>query len=190
MSFAMNLININMWEQMVLVFAVAFYLVECFMGYKAIKWLVAIVGFVIGFLIGFIVTGQMYTNDFYIPTIVGIAAGICLALVAFKLYLVGVFIFCGTVACRAIANLPFGNDQAQYILKLVLCIAVFVIVGILAVKFAKFCIIAITAITGSINAVNLLRTPIVMLDNNMILRIAVIALLAIVGILIQKATNK
>ncbi len=190
MSFAMNLININMWSQMVLVFAVAFYLVECFMGYKAIKWLVAIVGFIIGFLIGFIVTGQMYTNDFYIPTIVGIAAGIGLALVAFKLYLVGVFIFCGAVACRAIAHLPFGDDQTQSILKLVLCIAAFVIVGILAVKFAKFCIIAITAVTGSINAVNLLKTPIVMLDSNTILRIAVIALLAIVGILIQKATNK
>lgn len=190
MNLTLNLLNIDMWNQITLVFAVAFYLVECFMGYKAIKWLVAIVGFILGFFIGFSIACGMYTNDFYIPTVIGIAAGIGLALVAFKLYLVGVFIFCGAVASRAVASLPFGDDQTQSILKLILCLAVFVVVGILAVKFAKFCIIAITAVTGSINAINHLKTPIVILDENMILRIAFIALLAIVGILIQKATNK
>ena len=179
-----------MWSQITLVFAVAFYLFECFMGYKAIKWLVAIVGFVVGFLVGFFVTAGMYTNDYYIPTVVGIFAGIALALIAFKLYLVGVFIFCGTVACRAVANLPLGDDQTQSILKAVLCLAVFIVVGILAVKFAKFCIMAVTAITGSINAINLLRTPVVILDQNTVLRIAFIVLIAIMGIIIQKATNK
>lgn len=185
----LNLFSLETWNEIFLVLSAAFYLIECFFGYKCIKALVAVVGFIVGFVLGFSISAGYFTDAAYIPALIGIAAGILLALIAFKLYLVGVFIFCGTVAFQAVGRLPLNADGAQEMLKSVLCIAAFIIVGILAVKFSKWCIILITSITGSINAINLLRTPIPSLDSNTVLRIAVIALVAVCGIMVQRAMN-
>lgn len=176
--------------QIILVFSVAFYLAEAYMGYRCIKVMVAIAGFFVGFLVGFIMTIRFYQQDAYLPTVIGIIAGILLALVAFRLYLIGVFIFCGATAAGAVAKLPIPSEGGGTILRIVLCIAAFVIVGILAVKFSKLCIIVITAVTGAVNAGNLLCTPFPVMAENILIRIAVIAVIAISGILIQKLTSK
>lgn len=186
----LNLLSADTWGQIALVFSVAFYLLEVYVGYKGIKWLVAVVGFLIGFLIGFFASAGVFTQNGYVPAAIGIGSGVLLALAAFKLYMVGVFIYCGSLASQAVTHLPLGNDGAQGAVQVVLCIAAFIIVGILAVKFAKSCIIAVTAITGSINAVNLLCTPIPALEANFVLRIAVIILIAVTGIIVQRATTK
>mgnify|MGYP004426406743 CR=1 FL=1 len=185
-----SLFSLEAITQIIMVFSVAFYFVECFFGYKCIKVFVLIAGFLIGFLVGFFITLSFYLNDAYIPAAVGIGVGILLALVAFKLYLVGVFIFCGAIAAQAVTCLPLSGDGAEGIIKTVLCIAAFIVVGILAVKFAKLCIVLVTAVTGAINAINLLRTPIAVLDNNTIIRFAVIAAVAIAGITVQRLTTR
>ena len=173
--------------QIVLVFGVCFYLVETWFGYRFMKALVAIVGFFAGFTIGFVIAMRLYQKDAYIPAVAGILVGILLALVAFKLYLVGVFLYCGSIAAGAVAQLPINGE---YWLKLVLCAAAFIVVGILAVRFARLAIILITSISGAFGAVNLLRTPVVQLDSNLLLRLAVIAAIAVSGILIQQLTAK
>jgi hypothetical protein len=186
----LNLLSFETWNQVFLVFSVAFYLLQCYAGYKCVKWLVAVVGFGVGFMIGFFVSAGYFTQAAYIPAAIGIGAGIGMAFLAFRLYLVGIFIYCGYAAYSAVSNLPIENEGSMAVLRAVLCIGAFIIVGILAVKFAKLCIIAVTAITGSINAVNLLRTPIEALDENTVLRIAVIILIAVTGIIIQRMTTK
>ncbi len=174
--------------QIALVFSVAFYLVEAYMGYRCIKVLIAIVGFFLGFMIGFMVTMRFYLQDAYLPTVIGLLAGILLAIVAFRLYLIGVFIFCGATAAGAAAQLPILQDNT--VLQIIMWVAVFVIVGILAVKFSKMCIIVITAVTGAVSAGNLLCTPFPVMESNFLIRIAVIAVIAISGILVQKLTAK
>lgn len=186
----LNLFSADTWYQIYIVFAVAFYLLECYMGYRLIKGFSAVVGFILGFVIAFSIAAGMYTSDAYIPAIIGICAGIGLALVAFKLYLVGVFIYCGAVASSAVLRLPLSQTGSTGVLLIVLCIAAFVVVGILAVKFSRMCIIAVTSVTGAINAANLLREPLVLIDTNVVLRIAVIALIAVTGILVQRLTTK
>lgn len=186
----LNLFSIDTWSQVALVFTIAFYLLEVYMGYKGIKWLVAVVGFMIGFLLGFFISAGTFTANAYVPAAIGIGVGVLIAFIAFKLYLVGVFIYCGSLAFQAVAYLPFEKDGVQGAIQAVLCIAAFIIVGILAVKFAKGCIIAVTAVTGSINAVNLLCTPVTVLGENVVLRIAVIILIAVTGIVVQRATAK
>lgn len=176
--------------QIVLVFSVAFYLVECYLGYRCIKALVAIVGFLLGFVIGFGLSARIYTADYYLPAVVGILAGILLALLAFKLYLLGVFIFCGSVAAGAVSNLPLSGEGFPSVLKIILCIAAFVVVGILGVKFSKMCIIIITALSGAVSATNLLATPVAAIGENVGIRIAVIAIFAVSGIVIQRITAK
>ena len=138
----LNLFSPETWSQVFLVFSVAFYLLQCYAGYKCIKWLVAVVGFVVGFLIGFFVSAGVFTQDAYIPAVIGIAAGIGLAFVAFKLYLVGIFIYCGSIAYQAVMSLPIPNEGSYAVLSAVLGIAAFIIVGILAVKFSKLCLIS------------------------------------------------
>lgn len=184
-----SMFSIDAITQIILVFAVTFYLIECFFGYKCIKAFVLIIGFLIGFAVAFSVSSAIYNKDAYIPSVIGMAAGILLALIAFKLYLVGVFIFCGSIAAQAVSRLPLSQEGMQNILRIVLCIIAFVAIGVLAVKFAKFCIICVTAIFGAINAINLLRTPVAVLDENVIIRFAVIAVVAIAGIMIQKITT-
>ncbi len=184
-----SLFSIDAITQIILVFSVTFYLVECFFGYKCIKAFVLIIGFLTGFVAAFYVSSAFYNKDAYIPSVIGMAAGILLALIAFKLYLVGVFIFCGSVAAQAVLRLPLSQEGMQNILRIILCIIAFVVIGVLAVKFAKFCIICVTAIFGAINAINLLRTPVAVLNDNIMIRFAVIAVVAIAGIMIQRITT-
>ncbi len=186
-----NLFSFESINQIFLVFSVAFYLVVCYLGYKCIKGLVAVVGFIIGFILVFIISAGVYARDtYYLPAALGLAAGVGFAFIAFKLYFVGVFILCGTLAARAVAELPFGNEWAQSNIRLILCLAAFLIVGIIAIKFAKGCIILVTSVSGAFNAVKLLETPIELLDESTVLKIAVIAFVAISGILVQQASVK
>ena len=186
----MEKLGFEVITQMMLVFTAAFYLLQCFWGYKFIKVYIAISGFVVGFVAGFFISFDYYTADAYIPTAIGIAAGAVLAFIAFRLYLLGVFIVCGTLAASAVSKIPFSADGSQDILKIVLCVIAFIIVGILGVKFAKLCIILVTAIGGAINAINTLSTPIQALDENIFIHIAAIAILAAAGIIVQRIITK
>ena len=176
--------------QIVLVFTVAYYLVQCFFGYRLMKAFVAVIGFILGFAIVFVLVGKFYTQDAYIPTAVGILAGVCVALIALRLYLMGVFIFCGALAAGAVSYIPMIQDESQELIKFVLSIVAFVVVGILAVKLSEFFIILVSAVFGSIKAIHTLSTVVVAWDENLLLRIAVITFVAVLGIAIQKLMTR
>ncbi len=186
----MEKLGFEVITQMILVFTAAFYLLQCFWGYKFIKAYIAISGFVVGFMAGFFISFDYYTADAYVPTVIGIVAGAVLAVIAFKLYLLGVFILCGALAASAVSRLPFGSEGSDNIVKIALCVIAFIIVGILAVKFAKMCIILVTAIGGAINAINIISTPVQVLDENTLIRIAAIAILSAAGIIVQRIITK
>jgi hypothetical protein len=185
-----NYLSAENIEQIVLVFTVAYYLVQCFCGYRLMKAFVAVIGFILGFAVVFVLVGKFYTQDAYIPTAAGILAGVSVALIAFRLYLMGVFIFCGALAAGAVTYIPFIQDESQELIKFMLSIAAFVVVGILAVKLSEFFIILVSAIFGSIKAVNTLSTVVVAWDENLLLRIAVITLVAVLGVAMQKLLTR
>ncbi len=177
-------------DQIIAVVTIAYYLLQCFAGYKLIKISIAVSGFVVGFSLGLSLSAPLFDAASYLPATIGLLSGILLAFLGFKLYLVGVFIVCGSLAASAVNLLPFPEDGSLNVLHIVLLIAAFIVVGILGVKFAKGCIIAVTAVTGAISAVNLLKEPIPSLGVNQIITIVFIIVLAIFGILVQRATNK
>ncbi len=185
-----NLFTTETIPQIILVFGVFWYLIQTYLGYRFVKLMVAIVGFAIGFVIGFSVTLAFYQKDAYLPTVIGIVIGIVLALIGFWLYLVGVFIFCGAMAAGAVSYLPLEQQGTQNVIRIILCIAAFVLVGILAVKFSQLVIIVITSVSGALGATRLLATPFPVLDSNLLIRIAVIAAIAISGFVVQKLTAK
>ncbi len=171
--------------QIITVFCIIYYLFQCYFGYRFIKFLIALAGFIVGFTSGFVFSvNYLPFQKGYIPALIGIAVGALLALLAFKLYYLGVFVMCGGIAASAVMRLPLTG-----ILRTVLCILAFLVAGIIAVKFAKFCIICITSISGAINAVNFLKNPFPVLDENIIIMIAVTGILAVSGILVQRVTS-
>ena len=190
MSTYANMFNQVTVSQILTVFGIAFYLLEAFCGYRFIRVFISITGFFVGFILGFALSFQIYAKDAYVPAVVGILAGILIALIAYRLYILGVFILCGSIAVEAIGAIPFAADGSQNVLKIILSIAAFIIAGILAVKFAKFCVILITAIGGAINAVDLLKQPVAALNGNIPLYIAFVAVIAVLGFVVQKLTTK
>jgi hypothetical protein len=176
--------------QVILVFTVAIALLQCFFGYRLLKAWVAIIGFLVGFVIGFGVAMYNIGGEAYLPAVIGIVAGILLALVAFKLYLVGVFIYCGAIAFSAVQTIPFPENQTWDIVLIVLGVIAFLVAGILAVRFSRPCIIAVTAISGAFNAVDALKTPVAALGENEGLKILAGVALAALGIVIQFLTTK
>ena len=126
-------------------------LLQCFFGYKLLRGWIALIGFLVGFFLGYVVASRLGATG-YIPLIVAIIAGILLSIIAFKIYLVGVFIYCGTIAAGATRLIPFPEGEAWLVISFIVAVAVFVLAGFLAVKFAKPCIIGITSISGASSA--------------------------------------
>jgi len=176
--------------QILTVIGIAYYLLQCFAGYKLIKLSIAVTAFFTGFTLGFMLSAGIFDQQSYLPATIGLGAGVLLAFLGFKLYLAGVFILCGSLAASAVNLIPFPEEGFYNVLHIVLLLLAFVVAGILGVKFAKGFIILVTAVTGAIDAVNLLKTPIPSLDQNMIIAIVLIVVLAIFGILVQRATNR
>ena len=171
--------------QVAVVFSVAFALLQCFLGYRLLKVWVTVIGFLVGFALGFGISSVLIKGEAYLPAVIGLVAGILLGLIAFKLYLAGVFVFCGFIAFAAVRTIPLPDEQVWNIVLMVLAVA-----GILAVKFSRPCIIAITAVSGAFNAVHSLKTPIPVLGSNYALGLVVTLVIAALGIAVQFATTK
>ena len=63
------------------------------------------------------------------PAVIGLVAGIVLALVAFRLYIVGVFLYCGFMAFSAVQTISVPEGQGWNILLIVLGVAAFLGAG-------------------------------------------------------------
>ena len=176
--------------QVAVVFSVAFALLQCFLGYRLLKVWVTVIGFLVGFALGFGISSVLIKGEAYLPAVIGLVAGILLGLIAFKLYLAGVFVFCGFIAFAAVRTIPLPDEQVWNIVLMVLAVAAFVVAGVLAVKFSRPCIIAITAVSGAFNAVHSLKTPIPVLGSNYALGLVVTLVIAALGIAVQFATTK
>ena len=176
--------------QIILAFTLLFAILQCFFGYKLLRVWIALIGFLIGFVLGFVISRSMIDGEAYLPAIIGIAAGFILAFVAFRIYLIGVFIYCGALAAGAVNNLTFPEGDGWKVLGIVLCVLAFILVGILAVRFARPCIIAVTAATGAVNAADALRRMFEEIARNRMVVWGIILVLAAAGMLVQFYTTR
>lgn len=166
-----------------------FALLQCFFGYKLLRAWITFVGFLIGFFLGMIISGALGASG-YVPVIVGIIAGILIALLAFKIYLVGVFLYCGTIAAAATRLIPFPEGKGWVAVSFVIAVAAFLIAGFLAVKFAKPCIIGITAISGACTAVQAIQELSVEFATSDKAPLLALAGLIAAGVLVQVLTTR
>lgn len=112
--------------------------VECFAGFKIMKAMLSLWGFFTGAMLGVIV--GVATGNTIFGVVLIVVLGVALAVLAFKLYLAGIFILTA-----------FLTAVASYIISGNIFAALFfaVVVGTLAMCFVKPVVILTTAISGS-----------------------------------------
>ena len=108
------------------VIALILALLQCFFGYKMLRFWVALIGFALGSAIGSgIIANIMENPSKVLIVLVGITAGAFLGILAFKLYVVGVFIYCGLLGAAIVMLLPFDKNESLKTVQIVLMVIVY-----------------------------------------------------------------
>ena len=181
--------KIETYATIFLLFEVIFGALNCFFGYKLLKVWMAVCGFIIGATGGFLIAARFLTERNIVFGITA-AAGIVGSVLAYQIYLVGVFFLGWMMSVAAVIafvrSLPIGDKEKLVVIAAGVLLGL--IVGVLIVKFARPSIILVTGISGGIStataAFSLLK-----LEQPTIVMTGAGVLLAVVGILVQFLTT-
>ena len=132
-------------------------LLLCFTGYRRVRQWVSFIAFVFGGVMGFSAarSAGLGKEYWYLPLIIALAAGIVLSLLGYKLFQLGLFVFSGAVSSWAVTahvlpeSLTGAEQGTMHYVLIGVQIVVFVIGGVLAVRFSRTAIICISAIGGA-----------------------------------------
>ncbi len=171
--------------QVMVVFGVAFSLLQCAFGYRLLKFWMGAIGFLIGFFLGFGISFLFVHENAYIPAAIGLISGIFCSWLVFRVYLAGVFVVCGILAFSAVWTIPVPKNSFWQIVLLIVSVFAFVTVGRTAVRLSKPFIIALTSITGAANAVHGLKAPLPVLAENPVGAWGAVAAIAAAGMAVQ-----
>lgn len=129
-----------------------FGILNCFLGYKLLKLWVALCGFFTGFTAGMIVLGRL-TEKNQVIWWGALGIGAVCGLIAYEIYLVGVFMlgWLMTVSAGFSLGRIFSSGDKEKIFLLVVGAIVGIVVGVLLVKFSRPSIILLTGISGGIS---------------------------------------
>lgn len=172
-----------------LVLKVLFGLLNCFMGYKLLKFWVAGCGFLIG-LLGGLIGGHFFTERTGVIWIAAACCGLVLGLLAYEIYLVGVFLLGWLMTVSVFFSLRDVTEMSDkmQLLMLALGTVVGIAVGALMVKFARPSIILSTGISGGISVASGITG--LMRWENPLYMLGIGAVLAFCGIIFQWKTTK
>lgn len=170
--------NLSQEDMIMLAVIAAVGLLFCFFGLKIVRFWAAFLGLAIG------VTGGSYVASYFnvsdnIAWIIGLVAGVILAVLGARFYLAGVFLvawFLGTVASA------YFMQPADWIYTLV-CVGIGLVIGLITLKFAEPVTMVVTSLFGGFTAGQAIY-GLIPLENE-IVRIAAIAVLVILGVIVQ-----
>lgn len=166
-------------------------LMQCFFGYRLLRFWVTLIGGLAGFALGFgISRAQMQDAQVWIPVLIGVVAAALLGFLAFKIYLAGVFLLCGILAGAAVLTIPFPDESVWKTIRIILAIAAFIIAGILSVKFNRQVVIIVTAFSGGMQAADGIAKLAPELSANEAYPVMLGAVLVIAGLAIQFLTTR
>ena len=162
-------------------------LLHCFLGYKLQKVWITVVGFFVGLVLGSVISGFTIGSKVkpFVIVLIGLAAGIIIGFVAFKLYTAGVFIWIAGLTFVMVTRLFTEKYET---VAIVVGIVAAILFGILAVVFMRSVIIALTAINGGFTAVTMLMEKI-NFDGKIWILIMALVLTAL-GMAVQFMTTK
>ncbi len=128
-----------------------FALINCFFGYRMMRFWIGTVGFFVGIWGGY--TGSQYFLDNQaLCAVIGIGAGVLMTFVAFRIYLAGVFLICGLfgfILFSNIGNLWFSEYET---IVIIISALMGIGIGVAGVILSRPAIILTTAISGGMMA--------------------------------------
>ena len=159
-----------------------FALANCFFGYRLKRVWITLVGFLIGFFLGLIPSLILIDSEavVIIALAIAIVAGVLIALVAYRFYKVGIFVWVAFMTFPVVSSMFAGKLQ---FLGVILGIAAGIIVGILSLKYLRAVCIISTSVNGGILAAQNILALFNIFQIGIIL--AVGAVLAVLGMLLQ-----
>lgn len=168
-------------------------LLQCFAGYRLLRFWITLSGFGVGMIAGYTVTSMVITDltgREYIPVVIALAAGILCGFLAYRIYLAGVFLFCGLMAFTAMASVRFPAGDAWQIAGFAARVAAFLIVGYLGMKFARPAVVLISALSGALSVSRALPSFVPVLQTDEKLQLLILVLLAAAGMIMQFVTTR
>lgn len=144
-------------EIRIFIAAVSFVLAlfQIFAGYRMLRGWISAGAFLIGFACGIaLTTGVAQNAAMWVKILVGLVIGSVFGWAAWKIYLVAVFVYCGAFGAAFVSDLPFPETEMWSVISIIVCVAAFVAVGMLSVRFERPTIIIATAAGGASTAVN------------------------------------
>ncbi len=172
------------WESTVtLVITLVITVLNGLFGYRLRKLWIAVWGFLIGLFLGLLVSGWL-TETAWIILVAGLAAAVVGALLAYKLYLVGIFLICALAVGSTVLLLVGWEVWWQ----LALAAAAAVAGGVLGVLFVKPAVIVSTSISAGTSTVNSVMGLLKYENDTVALALTVV--LAAVFILFQLKNSK
>ena len=168
-------------------FSILFSLLNCFFGYKLRKLWIALFGFLLGFFIGFAVVTVAAGGGTAVGALIGAAAGLLCGLLAYKIYRLGMFLWCAGCTFTVVCPFIYQAGGADWLAVTVGLLAGLV-VGVLVLKFMRAITIATTAVSGGWNAARQTLALFSITDLAWTLPVAV--LLVLLGIAVQLKTTE
>ena len=168
-------------------------LLQCFSGYKLLRFWITLSGFGAGLIAGYLLSSMLIPDlagREYMPIVIALAAGILCGFLAHKVYLAGVFLFCGLMAFSAMASVRFPAGDAWQIFGFAARVAAFLIVGYIGMKFARPAVILISSLAGALSVARALPSFVPVLQGDEELQLLILVLLAAAGIVVQYVTTR
>lgn len=130
-----------------------FFLLQCLFGYKLMRLWISVVGFLIGFALGAGISGLLIPKEDYalfLVVVIGLAVGVPAALIANKLYRVGVFFMILCPVFLAVSGLFDGGEKWLGWVGILLGVGIGILAGLLSLRFMRAWIILSTALSGGL----------------------------------------
>ena len=176
---AMQSICLSAMGLPVLIAALVIALLTCFLGLKVFRIWMAFLGFVLGFAVGYGIPANLLAVDVRIAVGIGVAAGVLLAILLFWVYKVSVMLYClisGTLMAASFIH-------PKSLLWWGLCIAIGLVIALIALKLAEPIVILLSALGGGFMAASLTGKIFGIEDTTVLLIIA--GALSVLGMLVQ-----
>lgn len=171
-----NIPNITLFISLVLA------IIQCFFGFKVIRFWISILGFLLGAAGGYGVVFSITGNATY-GLLGGIICALLLSVLAYRVYLSAVFVIAGIGAYYiCMTCLPIDSNFLQ-----VVSLTIAIIIAVVAMKYMRPAIICITAFQGALTAAEILPT-FLSVSRSYVQIIGIV--LGLAGILVQFFTTK
>jgi len=161
-------------------------LLQCFFGYKLFRGLCALVGFAVGCTIGMALARWLIGFDTTLMTTISMLAviilGVVFALLAFRVFLAGFFIY-AFIAVYSLVFFTIGPIVGAVPIGIITSIIVSILIGIVVIKNERVLIILVTALSGALCAAG--STTLFLPNMHQFLVMALAVVLTLLGFIAQ-----